>query len=161
MDGVAGQILPRASAPSGLPAQDGVVRNNTNFSGYTSGSQTIYGVTGTVNGSYPIWQVCDASHGTRGQWNSNAPVSFDFDFGESQIVYSVKFDGNGSRYISEFEILSSDDDVTWVSRLVSTNGDAGFNEHDLDSPASARYWRFKVTSNVNSTVRIQEFQFKS
>ena len=132
-----------------LPAQS-YRKSNNDFTSNTSGIQTLYRSSALALG-FEIWK---AYNNTSGQWLTTSLPSWQkIDFGQdeniSKIVYNVRNDGGGVQSPQSYIIESSDDDVTWTTRSTVTDGPRDQNNditHELDTPATARYWRMTVST---------------
>ena len=131
-----------------LPAQS-YRKSNNDFTSNTSGIQTLYRSSALALG-FEIWKA----YNTSGQWLTTGLPSWQkIDFGQaeniSKIVYNVRNDGNGVQSPQSYIIESSDDDVNWTTRSTVTDGPREQNNdivHELDTPATARYWRMTVST---------------
>tara|TARA_R110000772_G_scaffold257540_1_gene374442 strand:- start:58 stop:564 length:507 start_codon:yes stop_codon:yes gene_type:complete len=136
-----------------LPLRDDVRRSNNNFTSLTSGIQTL-SRSSALGATLEIWKAFDNNTGTAWLTTGGLPVWMKIDFGQDQTIYSIMYnvrnDTGGIQSPKNFTIESSDDNINWTLR--STAVDAPRDQdnnlvHDLDEPATARYWRFTCTAS--------------
>lgn len=85
-----------------------------------------------------------SQYGEQCDWNAEGDL---FLPGQSTCKDFGYFDGSGVQSPQSYIIESSDDDVNWTTRSTVTDGPREQNNdiiHELDTPATARYWRMTV-----------------
>ena len=132
-----------------LPAQT-YRKSNNDFTSNTSGIQTL-SRSSALSSTFEIW---NAYNPTKNWLTTSLPSWQKIDFGQaeniSKIIYNVRNDSAGVQSPQSYIIESSDDDVNWTTRSTVTDGPREQNSdvvHELDTPATARYWRMTVSSS--------------
>ena len=151
----------------GLPAEDGVVRNNL-FSGLTSGIQTI-NASSSATGTNGAHKASNRIVGGTDRWQggTSLPQWWEINFGEDQTIYSFRFAAGSGRHPTAYRIESSDDGTTWTERhSVSGIPTLATGEwttlESLTTPAEAQWWRFFITAQSStSQIRVAELEFRS